>query len=415
MKSFPKDMPEWQAIQNEYNAQNAPYEGNVPYATGPAQQDEILPNNFMPVAQAEANEQAAPMTEAEMDNEFGPGVVASGQISQADFDKIRGQAPAPAFTPPPSKEESLLEEYRKMREQDQKDLESARSSDRNLKIGGAIGDALATVLNARGQMNVKAPGVQVQQGAGLGKIADMFQTAPQKAEDIKSRRDDLMAQYRALKGSGEMTPYQESALKLQRERLGLQKQQEEGKSERHGQSLEFNRDKAGQLSDKVATSFADMETAKKEAARLLPRVKDAGLGLLGTPYQKTRAAMGIPSKEFQGLESDYAGIRNTIRNAMFGSALTAPEIDAFEKELNDISVSQSGFENNLTNFMDRVQRKMSEKAKAMAKGQPLKEKALQPFMQSSKAADPKIQKYADDHGLDYSKAETILRNRGYNG
>jgi hypothetical protein len=99
---------------------------------------------------------------------------------------------------PMSRSEALLEEYRKMMDKGEGDLKSARKRDRMLKAGGAIGDALATVLNARSQMNVKAPGVQVQQGAGLGKIADMFATAPEVASDVKARREDLLKQYAEL-------------------------------------------------------------------------------------------------------------------------------------------------------------------------------------------------------------------------
>jgi Ribonuclease G/E len=330
LKSFPKDMPEWQAIQDDYNEMNSPAAGNVPFAPelgGPAPQADILPNNYMQAAQQEATDQqeAPPVFDGveDLSGDIGQGVVESRQVSQADFDKARGN------TSPLSAQESMLEEFKRMRGADQAALDSARSTDRTMKIGGAVGDALATVLNA---------------------------------------------------------PYQELALQLQKERLGLQKDQEVGKTKRAGDSLALSREKAGQLSDKVATSFADMQTAKEEAKRLLPRVKEVGLGIIGTPIEKGRSAIGLPSKEFQALESDYAGIRNTIRNALFGSALTGPEIEAFEKELNDISISQSGFEDNLTNFISRLDRKMSEKAGAMAKGQPLKEKALKPFMNGGESA-----------------------------
>lgn len=97
-----------------------------------------------------------------------------------------------------SKSEALIAEYQKMLGKDQQSLEDARSRDRMLKVGGSIGDALATYLNAQGQMNVKAPGVQVQQGAGLDKIADMFATAPEIASDVKDRREALLKQYAEL-------------------------------------------------------------------------------------------------------------------------------------------------------------------------------------------------------------------------
>jgi hypothetical protein len=99
---------------------------------------------------------------------------------------------------PLSKSQQLIAEYQKMLGKDTEDLAAARKSDRMLKAGGAIGDALATYLNAKGQMNVKAPGVQVQQGAGLGKIADMFATAPEIASDVKGRQEAMLKQYAEL-------------------------------------------------------------------------------------------------------------------------------------------------------------------------------------------------------------------------
>jgi predicted nucleic acid-binding Zn-ribbon protein len=99
---------------------------------------------------------------------------------------------------PMTRTEALLAEYNRLAGRDQEALAEARSSDRMLKVGGALGDALATYLNAQGQMNVKAPGVQVQQGAGLGKIADMFATAPEIASDAAQRREALMKQYTQL-------------------------------------------------------------------------------------------------------------------------------------------------------------------------------------------------------------------------
>jgi hypothetical protein len=99
---------------------------------------------------------------------------------------------------PLSKTEQLLADYQKMIGRDQQALEEARRRDRMLKVGGALGDALATYINAQGQKSVMAPGVQVQQGAGLGKVADMFATAPEISSDIAQRRESLMRQYAEL-------------------------------------------------------------------------------------------------------------------------------------------------------------------------------------------------------------------------
>ncbi len=195
-----------------------------------------------------------------------------------------------------SKSEALIAEYQKMLGKDQQSLEDARSRDRMLKVGGSIGDALATYLNAQGQMNVKAPGVQVQQGAGLGKVADMFATAPEIASDVTQRRETLMKQYAELakgeraqarltseevrardadlrarelaklkiegdlkaagikaSGKGELTPYQE----VMKEEKQIQKQEKDLKSlkeiETRKRSIEDNVERAKSIISQYGT------------------------------------------------------------------------------------------------------------------------------------------------------------------
>ena len=132
--------------------------------------------------------------------------------------------PEPTATEAPmSKSEALIAEYNKLLGKGQEDLAEARRRDRMLKVGGSLGDALATYLNARSQMNVKAPGVQVQEGAGLGKIADMFATAPEIASDVAQRREAMMKQYAEL-AKGERS---QARLTSEEKRAEKRMQQEE--------------------------------------------------------------------------------------------------------------------------------------------------------------------------------------------
>jgi hypothetical protein len=98
---------------------------------------------------------------------------------------------------PLDRRQALLEEFQNLRSGTD-DLAEARKRDRMLKIGGALGDALATIIKARGQMSAKVPGAPVQEGAGLAKVADMFQTAPEIASDLAQRRQALMDEYRQM-------------------------------------------------------------------------------------------------------------------------------------------------------------------------------------------------------------------------
>jgi hypothetical protein len=104
-------------------------------------------------------------------------------------------SPKPGLT----RQEALLEEYMKLSGKEATDeLKAARERDRMLKVGGALGDALATIINAEGQRRAAIPGVQVQQGAGLGEITKMFETAPEVAGDLAARKEALLKQYAEL-------------------------------------------------------------------------------------------------------------------------------------------------------------------------------------------------------------------------
>lgn len=159
--------------------------------------DQLMsPINSTPEQLSAITQQQAPEPEIEQPvMKAAPAAPKKAQPSApAEDDSLTPSAPET----PMSKSEALLAEYQKMLSKDQESLEEARKSDRMLKVGGALGDALATYLNAQSQMNVKAPGVQVQQGAGLGKIADMFATAPEITSDVAQRRQALMDQYKQL-------------------------------------------------------------------------------------------------------------------------------------------------------------------------------------------------------------------------
>lgn len=145
------------------------------------------------------------------------------EMQQAPIAPKEDLPESPATEAPMSKSEALIAEYNKLLGKGQEDLAEARRRDRMLKVGGSLGDALATYLNARSQMNVKAPGVQVQQGAGLGKIADMFATAPEIASDVAQRREAMMKQYAEL-AKGERS---QARLTSEEQRAEKRMQQEE--------------------------------------------------------------------------------------------------------------------------------------------------------------------------------------------
>ena len=172
------------------------------------------------------------------------------------------QTQATAQEAPMSKSEALIAEYNKLLGKGQEDLAEARRRDRMLKVGGSLGDALATYLNARSQMNVKAPGVQVQQGDGLGKIADMFATAPEIASDVAQRRQALMDQYKQL-AIGES-----AAAKRELEKQRIQAMEE--KNRLYGKQIEkmgSGREESRQFRDK-AFDFKKQEADYNKVVKL---------------------------------------------------------------------------------------------------------------------------------------------------
>lgn len=177
--------------------------------------------------------------------------------------KIQPLAPVEndSLTPPDtetpmSKSEALISEYNKLLGKGEADLVEARKRDRMLKIGGSIGDALATYLNAKSQMNVKAPGVQVQQGAGLGKVADMFATAPEIASDIAQKREALMKQYGELAKSERAQARLTSEAEMAKNRMAQQ--------ERLTQAEIDARLEAAKIGSTTGSSYKDQESKKRD-------------------------------------------------------------------------------------------------------------------------------------------------------
>lgn len=193
---------------------------------------------------------------------------------------------------PMSKSEALLADYNKLLGKSQEDLAEARRQDRMLKVGGALGDALATYLNAQSQMSAKVPGVQVQQGAGLGKIADMFATAPEIASDVAARREAMMKQYAEL-----------------------------AKGER-SQARLTSEEKRADVADKRARELAQMQIEGRLKAA---GIKASGKGEL-TPYQqlmedryqeKATKLSDKQTKEIEGLDNVLSSL-NEVENAKTG-------------------------------------------------------------------------------------------------
>jgi hypothetical protein len=284
--------------------------------------------------------------------------------------------PTPPSETPMSKSEALIAEYQKMLGRDQKNLEDARSRDRMLKVGGSIGDALATYLNAKSQMNVKAPGVQVQQGAGLGKVADMFATAPEIQSDVATRREALMRQYAELaRGERAQT------------RMDAQKQIAEERNKALREAAQIRAGAKGaekpltpyqqymiDKSEKKEAKLSDKQTAELEGLgnvmRSLDEVQAAKEGV-NTGRYASAIQSGREALPFSEADQDFVKLRQLSGTQLFdyvknqsGVSYSVKELEQLKSNMPNVDDDDNTFLTKLNTVRDIVRRKQEEKIKA---------------------------------------------------
>ena len=243
------------------------------------------------------------------------------QVSPKKEEALSENKNIPPIETPISKSEALIAEYNRLLGKNEADLAEARKSDRILKIGGSIGDALATYLNAQSQMNVKAPGVQVQQGAGLGKIADMFATSPEIASDIAQKREAMMKQYGELakgeRAQARLTSEEQIAkgrmaqqerltqaeidAKLEAARIGTAAGNEYKDQESKKRDERFIKGKMDSLMDKVSKDFRYKDAYKESLSfdqvdKLIQEAEkgnEVAFNTVGTKMAKAMGEVGV--------------------------------------------------------------------------------------------------------------------------
>jgi hypothetical protein len=304
----------------------------------------------------------------------------------------------PLSEPPISKSEALIAEYNKLLGKGETDLADARKRDRMLKIGGSIGDALATYLNARSQMNVKAPGVQVQQGAGLGKIADMFATAPEIQSDLAQRRESMMKQYAELaKGERAQTRLTSEELRAKDADLRareLAKMQIEGNLKAAGIKAEGNLKAAGikasekgeftpyqqymvnkaekkesKLSDKQTTEIEGINNALKGLDEVEAAKTGVNTGRYASMYQS-----GMDILPFAESDKDFVALKQLSGTQLFdyvkaqsGVSYSVKELDQLKSNMPNVDDDDNTFMTKLKTVRGIIERKQKEKLSAFEK------------------------------------------------
>jgi len=297
------------------------------------------------------------------------------------------QTQAPAIEVPMSKSEALMAEYRKMMGEDQQKLEEARRQDRMLKVGGALGDALATYLNARGQMNVKAPAVQVQQGAGLGKIADMFATSPEVASDVAARREALMKQYAELaKGERSQAILESEEKRAKRSedlRRELSKSENEAmlkaagiRASKTSEKKELtpyqqymigkSKKKEAKLSDKQTTELEGLSNVMRSLDEVETAKQGVNTGRYASAYQSGKEAL-----PFAEADQDFVKLRQLSGTQLFdyvknqsGVSYSVKELEQLKSNMPNVDDDDNTFLTKLNTVRDIVKRKQEEKIKA---------------------------------------------------
>jgi hypothetical protein len=283
-------------------------------------------------------------------------------------------------TPPMSRQEALLEEYMKLSgKEGTEELKSARERDRMLKVGGALGDALATIINAQGQRRAMIPGVQVQQGAGLGEITKMFETAPEVASDLSARREALLNQYKQLAegrkiyqtksglvrlGEGDRPEelYSDPSVKRALEiaenrlsqgdtRLGLSEQAEV----RRTKAQTWKEQEDEELKPKEIDTLNSIDATLDSLERLKGMNTEFLTGPVEGRISAISRAIGVDSGKKTQLASQMRIILTKYGKQMSGTAIGEKEFDRLEDQLPKETDSNEAFAAKLANFTSELE------------------------------------------------------------
>lgn len=335
------------------------------------------------------------------------------------------QTQATTTEAPMSKSEALIAEYNKLLGKGQEDLAEARRRDRMLKVGGSLGDALATYLNARSQMNVKAPGVQVQQGAGLGKIADMFATAPEIASDVAQRREAMMKQYAELakgeRSQARLTSEEKRAEKRMQQEEKLTKAQIDaklkaaqiaasGKSEKTRELTPYQ-ERQIERQERKEAKLSDKQTAELEGINnvlnSLDEVETAKAGV-NTGRYVSAIQSGKEALPFSEADQDFVKLRQLSGTQLFDYVKNQSGVSYSVKELEQLKSNMPNVEDDDNTFMTKlktvrgiVERKQKEKLSAFEK----QGKNVSEFKQNQPAKKAAAGDIVTIKGKDYRVAE----------
>lgn len=254
------------------------------------------------------------------------------------------------------KPESLLTEYQNLMKNSDQELEDARNADRNRLLVGALGDALGTYLNAKGQMNVKAPGVQVKQGVGALDLAQKFNQLPDAQKSIDSKRKALLEQYKALAKAqgGDLTAYQKQSLQLQKDRMDLQRELEAGRENRSDKNMSLREKQQNRISDKQLDALDSYDQTLNSFARIKELKSKIDTGPIAEKRNAAARLVGLDDPNVTALRTEILDTLATKIKALSGTAANESEVKRLAVTLPELSNSDEVFNRKLEDAEQRI-------------------------------------------------------------
>lgn len=206
------------------------------------------------------------------------------------------------------------------------------------------------------------------------------------------------------KKTGETKLVRESELKKQRE-------------ERLRDQFEFGKEVKGRLSDKEVkdiTALDDGSRILEEIDNLLENTEVEDY--LGPYSSRIENMMNyVPTAE---LDENFVKMQQLVGiqladyvKSISGAQVSEQEAQRLLKNIPNVTDKPKAFKVKLDQFKKELKDARSDYLKNIGK----QKKSAEKFMDSKSKEDPKIKKFAQDHNLDYNRAERILRARGYDG
>lgn len=309
-----------------------------------------------------------------------------------------------------------------------KDLAEARKKDRMLRVGGALGDVLATYINAQNQKRAMVPGIEVQQGAGIGKIAEMFQTAPEVASDIAQRRQALMDQYKQL--AVEESKALDRALKERQVSAYEAQTKAQARKAEAGVIKDINKKTekptiGEQTIDReFAKKYNEWRTGGKADYEENKQIFDEAIDALEKGKVATGTTSGVGARlpivrtDTRELETRVRKAVNGMLRATLGAQFTEEEGKRiFEQTFDPFASPEENIKNMQTelNKIEKRARDIESQGKYFSKQKTLSgfESKTTQEEESQQEQNPDVKNYADQYfNGDYNKAFEFLKKRG---